>query len=100
MAVAVGQGELLALHLGRMKDAGRLAIEHVSIGKRENVRMAQDVARSARAVLGADGVTGAFPVMRHMANLEAVATYEGTDEVHTLILGHALTGIRAFGEDT
>jgi glutaryl-CoA dehydrogenase len=100
MAVAIGQGQLLALHLGRMKDAGRLAVEHVSVGKRENVRMAQDVARSARAVLGAEGVTGAYPVMRHMANLEAVATYEGTDEVHTLILGHALTGMRAFGEDT
>jgi glutaryl-CoA dehydrogenase len=96
MALAVGRGGLLALHLGRMKDAGRLAIEHVSIGKRDNVRMAQDVARSARAVLGAEGVTDAYPVMRHMANLEAVATYEGTDEVHTLILGHALTGIRAF----
>jgi len=79
-----------------MKDAGRLAVEHVSIGKRDNVRMAQEVARSARAVLGAEGVTSAYPVMRHMANLEAVATYEGTDEVHTLILGHAITGIRAF----
>jgi glutaryl-CoA dehydrogenase len=100
MAAGVGRGQLLALHLGRMKDAGRLAVEHVSFGKRDNVRMAQDVARSARAVLGAEGVTGAYPVMRHMANLEAVATYEGTDEVHTLILGHALTGIRAFGEDT
>jgi glutaryl-CoA dehydrogenase len=97
MAVSVGSGELLALHLGRMKDAGRLAVEHVSIGKRDNVRMAQAVARDARAVLGAEGVTGAYPVMRHMANLEAVATYEGTDEVHTLILGHAITGIRAFG---
>jgi glutaryl-CoA dehydrogenase len=96
MAVAVGEGELLALHLGRLKDAGRLAVEHVSIGKRDNVRMAQAVARDARAVLGAEGVTGAYPVMRHMANLEAVATYEGTDEVHTLILGHAITGIRAF----
>src|SRR4051812_25745290 len=96
MAAGVGRGQLLALHLGRMKDAGRLAVEHVSFGKRDNVRMAQDVARSARAVLGAEGVTGAYPVMRHMANLEAVATYEGTDEVHTLILGHALTGIRAF----
>jgi glutaryl-CoA dehydrogenase len=96
MASSVARGGLLALHLGRMKDAGRLAVEHVSIGKRENVRMAQEVARSARAVLGADGVTSAYPVMRHMANLEAVATYEGTDEVHTLILGHAITGIRAF----
>jgi glutaryl-CoA dehydrogenase len=96
MAVAVGRGGLLALHLGRMKDAGRLAVEHVSIGKRDNVRMAQDVARSARDVLGAEGVTDAYPAMRHMANLEAVATYEGTDEVHTLILGHAITGMRAF----
>jgi glutaryl-CoA dehydrogenase len=96
MALAVGRGGLLALHLGRLKDAGRLAIEHVSIGKRDNVRMAQDVARTARAVLGAEGITSAYPVMRHMANLEAVATYEGTDEVHTLILGHAITGIRAF----
>jgi glutaryl-CoA dehydrogenase len=96
MAVGVARGGLLALHLGRMKDAGRIAPEHISIGKRDNVRMAQDVARSARDVLGGEGITGAYPVMRHMANLEAVATYEGTDEVHTLILGSAITGIRAF----
>ena len=96
MMAAVAQGELLALHIGRLKDDGRLAPEQVSIGKRENVRRAQAVARLAREVLGGDGITGAFPVMRHMANLEAVATYEGTDDVHTLILGHAITGIRAF----
>jgi glutaryl-CoA dehydrogenase len=96
MMAAVAQGELLALHIGRLKDDGRLAPEQVSIGKRENVRRAQAVARLARDVLGGDGITGAFPVMRHMANLEAVATYEGTDDVHTLILGHAITGIRAF----
>ncbi|HYM58906.1 MAG TPA: acyl-CoA dehydrogenase family protein [Solirubrobacteraceae bacterium] len=96
MAVAVAQGTLLALHLGRLKDAGRLAPQQISIGKRDNVRMARAVARDACGVLGGDGVTDAYPVMRHMANLEAVATYEGTDEVHTLILGHALTGIRAF----
>jgi glutaryl-CoA dehydrogenase len=96
MACAVAQGTLLALHLGRLKDAGRLAPQQISIAKRENVRMAQAVARDASNVLGGDGITDAYPVMRHMANLEAVATYEGTDEVHTLILGHALTGIRAF----
>jgi glutaryl-CoA dehydrogenase len=96
MAVAVAQGTLLALHLGRLKDAGRLAPQQISIAKRENVRMAQAVARDASSVRGGDGITDAYPVMRHMANLEAVATYEGTDEVHTLILGHALTGIRAF----
>jgi glutaryl-CoA dehydrogenase len=96
MAVAVAQGTLLALHLGRLKDAGRLAPQQISIAKRQNVRMAQAVARDASGVLGGDGITDAYPVMRHMANLEAVATYEGTDEVHTLILGHALTGIRAF----
>ena len=96
MACAVAQGTLLALHLGRLKDAGRLAPQQISIAKRENVRMAQAVARDASSVLGGDGITDAYPVMRHMANLEAVATYEGTDEVHTLILGNALTGIRAF----
>ena len=96
MAAGVAHGELLALHLGRLADAGRLAPAQISIGKRENVRMARDVARTARGVLGAEGITDAQPVMRHLANLEAVATYEGTDEVHTLILGHALTGIRAF----
>jgi glutaryl-CoA dehydrogenase len=96
MAVGVGQGMLLALHLGRMKDEGRLAVAHTSIGKRENVRMAREVARLARDVLAGDGITAAYPVMRHMANLEAVATYEGTDDIHTLILGHAVTGIRAF----
>jgi len=96
MAAAVAHGELLALHLGRLADAGRLAPAQISIGKRENVRMARDVARTARGVLGAEGITDAQPVMRHLANLEAVATYEGTDEVHTLILGHALTGMRAF----
>jgi glutaryl-CoA dehydrogenase len=96
MAVAVGRAQLLALHLGRMKDAGTLAPEHVSIGKLDNVRAAQDVARTARSVLGGDGITLSHPVMRHMANLEAVSTYEGTAEIHTLIVGGALTGHRAF----
>jgi glutaryl-CoA dehydrogenase len=96
MAVAVGRAQLLALHLGRMKDAGTIAPEHVSIGKLDNVRVAQDVARTARSVLGGDGITLSHPVMRHMANLEAVSTYEGTAEIHTLIVGGALTGHRAF----
>ncbi|MBV9918210.1 MAG: acyl-CoA dehydrogenase family protein [Solirubrobacterales bacterium] len=96
IAVAVGRAQLLALHLGRMKDAGTLAPEHVSIGKLDNVRAAQQVARTARAVLGGDGITQSHPVMRHMANLEAVSTYEGTAEIHTLIIGGALTGHRAF----
>jgi glutaryl-CoA dehydrogenase len=96
IAVAVARAMLLALHLGRMKDEGRLAPAHVSLGKLDNVRAAQRVARTARALLGGDGVTLSHPVMRHMANLEAVATYEGTAEIHTLILGQALTGHSAF----
>jgi glutaryl-CoA dehydrogenase len=96
MAVELGKGELLALHLGRMKDEGRLAPEQISFGKLNNVREALAIAREARTILGGDGVTSRFPVMRHMANLESVLTYEGTSEVHTLVLGHALTGVRAF----
>jgi glutaryl-CoA dehydrogenase len=96
MAIAVGRGTLLALHLGRLKDAGRLRNEQISAGKLDNVRSAIEVARTARTILGGDGITDDFPVMRHMANLEAVRTYEGTDEVHALILGRALTGEQAF----
>jgi glutaryl-CoA dehydrogenase len=96
MAAAVEQGYLLALHLGRLKDEGRLTTEQVSMGKRQNVRAALAVARSARTVLGANGVTLEYPVMRHANNLESVLTYEGTDEIHTLSVGNALTGIPAF----
>jgi glutaryl-CoA dehydrogenase len=96
MAVAVNQASLTALHLGRLKDAGELRSEQVSFGKLVNVRAALDVARSARSVLGANGVTLEYPVMRHANNLESVFTYEGTDEMHTLILGEALTGHAAF----
>ena len=96
MALTLGKAQLLALHLGRAKDAGRCAPEHVSAGKLDNVRAAAAVARDARQVLGGDGVTDLYPAMRHMANLEAVMTYEGTAEVHTLILGTALTGVAAF----
>jgi glutaryl-CoA dehydrogenase len=96
MMVSVNRGMLLALHLGRMKDRGTLSAEHVSFGKLDNVRMALDVARTARSVLGANGITLEYPVARHMSNLESVYTYEGTNEIHTLILGQAITGIAAF----
>jgi glutaryl-CoA dehydrogenase len=90
------KGMLLALQLGRRKDAGTLSIEQISVGKLNNVREAQKIARTARSILGGDGITAEFPVMRHMANLESVATYEGTDEIHTLVIGRALTGIAAY----
>lgn len=96
MAVELNKGVLLALHLGRMKDEGRLLPQHVSMGKLNNVREALRIAREARGILGASGVTLEFPVIRHMNNLESVITYEGTNEIHTLILGEALTGLRAF----
>jgi glutaryl-CoA dehydrogenase len=88
--------KLLALHLGRLKERQALHHTHVSLGKRDNVRGAQFIARTARSILGAHGITDAVVSMRHMANLESEATYEGTDEVHTLILGRALTGLDAF----
>lgn len=96
MATAVQQGSLLALHLGRLRDQGLLSTPQISFGKRQNVAMALDVARTARGMLGANGVTTEYPVMRHMTNLESVYTYEGTHEIHTLILGQAITGHAAF----
>jgi glutaryl-CoA dehydrogenase len=96
MALEVNRGSLLALHLGRMKDAGTLRSEHVSMGKLANVNAALDVARSARQILGANGITLEYPVIRHMNNLESVVTYEGTADVHALVIGSALTGIEAF----
>ena len=96
MMVEINKGTLLALHLGRMKDDGRVAPEQVSLGKLNNVREALEIAREARAVLGANGITLEYPVIRHMNNLESVFTYEGTNEIHTLILGETITGIRAF----
>src|SRR5438093_1760118 len=96
MAVELNTGMLLALHLGRMKDDGVLAPEQVSMGKLSNVREALGVAREARTILGASGITLEYPVIRHMNNLESVLTYEGTSEIHTLIIGQALTGLRAF----
>ena len=97
MATAIVQGRLLAHRLGTLKDQGRLHPVQVSIAKRANVRAALDIARSARTILGANGITLEYPVARHMANLESVLTYEGTEEVHTLIIGKELTGESAFG---
>jgi glutaryl-CoA dehydrogenase len=96
MALEVNRGALLALHLGRMKDEGTLRPEQVSMGKLANVNAALEVARSARQVLGANGITLEYPVIRHMNNLESVVTYEGTADVHALVIGGALTGIDAF----
>jgi glutaryl-CoA dehydrogenase len=96
MLVELSKGTLLALHLGRMKDEGRLAPEQVSLGKLNNVREALAIARTARTILGANGVTLEYPVIRHANNLESVLTYEGTSEVHSLILGQAVTGLGAF----
>ena len=96
MATSILQGKLMAHRLGALKDAGRLIPEQVSIAKRANVRIAIDIARTARTVLGANGITLEYPVVRHMNNLESVLTYEGTEEVHTLIIGKAITGENAF----
>ncbi|WCB93369.1 Acyl-CoA dehydrogenase [Baekduia alba] len=96
MALQVNQATLLALHLGRMKDQGLLRPEHVSMGKLANVDAALEVCREARQVLGANGITLEYPVIRHMNNLESVVTYEGTADVHALVVGGALTGIQAF----
>ena len=96
MASALFQSQLLALHLGRLKEAGGLTPVQVSVGKMTNVRTALDIARTARTVLGASGVTLEYPPIRHANNLEAVLTYEGTEEIHTLAIGQALTGISAY----
>ncbi|MFV2001050.1 MAG: acyl-CoA dehydrogenase family protein [Acidimicrobiia bacterium] len=96
MMIGVNSGMLLAIHLGRKRDAGTLSAEHINFGKLVNVRMALDTARQARSVLGANGITLEYPVIRHMNNLESVYTYEGTNEIHTLVLGQAITGLSAF----
>ena len=96
MMLEIEKGTLLALHLGRKKDAGTLAPEQVSAGKLNNVREALAIAREARTILGANGITLEYPVIRHANNLESVLTYEGTSEIHTLIIGERLTGERAF----
>jgi glutaryl-CoA dehydrogenase len=96
MALELNRATLVALHLGRMKDEGTLRQEHVSLGKMGNVRGAIEVARTARTILGGNGITLEYPVIRHINNLESVLTYEGTHEVHTLVVGGALTGENAF----
>ncbi|MEQ4301633.1 acyl-CoA dehydrogenase family protein [Plantactinospora sp. B6F1] len=97
MAVELQKGYLLALHLGRLADAGRLRPEQVSVGKLNNVREAIAIARQCRTILGANGISGEYPVLRHANNLESVLTYEGTSEIHQLVIGQRLTGLSAFG---
>jgi glutaryl-CoA dehydrogenase len=96
MLLEIQKGTMLALHLGRLKDAGTLRPEQISLGKLNNVREALAIAREARSILGGNGITLDYSPLRHAANLESVRTYEGTDEVHTLILGQHITGIGAF----
>ena len=96
MAAEIAKAQLLALHVGRLKDAGKVGHQHISMAKRNNVWMALECARLARDILGANGITEDFPIMRHMMNLESVKTYEGTHDIHALILGQHLTGIAAY----
>ncbi|MFE2586164.1 acyl-CoA dehydrogenase family protein [Streptomyces sp. NPDC059378] len=96
MSLELGKGMLLAVHLGRLKDSGRITPERISVGKLNNVREAIAIARECRTVLGANGITLEYPVLRHANNLESVLTYEGTSEVHSLVIGGAVTGIAAF----
>ena len=96
MAVELGKGTLLALHLGRLKDQHLIRPEQVSVGKLNNAREALNIARECRGILGGNGITLEYPIIRHMNNLESVYTYEGTNEMHTLVVGEALTGIAAY----
>jgi glutaryl-CoA dehydrogenase len=96
MLADLQRAQLLALHLGKLKEAGKITPEQVSLGKMSNVRTAIDIAREARTILGANGVTLEYPVIRHANNLESVLTYEGTEEIHTLALGQAITGLSAY----
>ncbi|MGE5286956.1 MAG: acyl-CoA dehydrogenase family protein [Micromonosporaceae bacterium] len=96
MLADLARAQLLALHLGRLKEAGELTPQQVSLGKMANVRAAIEIARQARTILGASGISLEYPVMRHAANLESVLTYEGTEEIHTLVLGQAITGVAAY----
>jgi glutaryl-CoA dehydrogenase len=96
MATELSLMQLMMVQLGRLKDAGKLKFQHVSMAKRNNVRKTLEIARTARTILGANGISGEYQSMRHMCNLESVDTYEGTYEIHTLIVGDALTGIPAY----
>ena len=96
MTLGLGNGMLLALHLGRLKDAHQLTPQQVSVGKLNNARTALEIARESRSILGGNGITLEYPIIRHMNNLESVFTYEGTNEIHTLVVGEAVTGIAAY----
>ncbi len=96
MITEISKAQLLAYHVGKLKDAGKVTPAQISMAKRNNVAMALDVAREARTILGANGISAEYPVMRHMNNLESVLTYEGTHDIHTLIIGAEVTGIQAF----
>jgi glutaryl-CoA dehydrogenase len=96
MLTEITKGQLLALRLGRLKDEGKIDHSHVSLAKRNNCAIALEIARTARDILGANGISLEYPVIRHMCNLEAVKTYEGTHDIHTLILGQTITGLNAF----
>jgi len=96
MVSEITKAQLLCVQLGRLKDAGLVRFQQISLAKRNNVRHALEIARLARTILGANGILGEYPVMRHSANLESVLTYEGTEEMHTLIVGEDITGIQAF----
>jgi glutaryl-CoA dehydrogenase len=96
MITEITKAQLLALQVGRLKDQGKAKFQHVSMLKKNNVSMALECARIARDILGANGIADDYPIMRHMMNLETVKTYEGTDDIHTLIIGHSITGIAAF----
>jgi len=96
MVTDITQAQLLAVQLGRLKERGALKPEQISLAKRNNCEMALEVARRSRDLLGANGITAEYPVMRHMCNLESVYTYEGTHNIHTLVLGEAVTGLPAY----
>jgi glutaryl-CoA dehydrogenase len=96
MITEITKAQLLVLQVGRLKDQGKAGFQHISMAKKNNVWMALECARLARDILGANGISSDFPIMRHMMNLESVKTYEGTDDIHTLIIGQSITGIPAF----
>ncbi|MBW4038248.1 MAG: acyl-CoA dehydrogenase [Acidobacteria bacterium] len=96
MITEITKAQLLSLQVGRLKDQGKAAFQHISMAKKNNVAMALECARTARDILGANGIADDYPIMRHMMNLESVKTYEGTDDIHTLIIGQSITGIPAF----
>ena len=96
MVTEITKGQLLVLHLGRLKDLGKATPAQVSMAKMNNVQVALDICRSARTILGANGIMGEYPIMRHAANLESVYTYEGTHDIHTLIIGQEVTGLAAY----